>query len=136
MRIFLDACAIIYQFEGSDAFRSATSRLLEALSKDQTEIEIAITRITMLECRVKPIKEKNEVLLAAYDDFFSKVQLVELSASVFERATQLRALYQLKTPDALQAAAALEWGDNVNFVTGDDVFSRIDSLNVQLIVAN
>jgi predicted nucleic acid-binding protein len=64
--------------------------------------------------------------LAQFDVFFGGVELVlvEISAVVVERATDLRARYNLKTPDALHYAMAAEVGASV-FLTGDRSLSGV-----------
>ncbi|MDD5480618.1 PIN domain-containing protein [Rhodoferax sp.] len=133
MRLFLDACALIYRFEGAASFRSAATELMAQLIAQQDSVELAVSRLSVLECRVKPLREGNTVLLKRYDDFFAAVQIVELSAAVVDAATQLRARYGLKTPDALQAASAFATAQRTLFVTADAGFAKVAGLDVRLI---
>jgi predicted nucleic acid-binding protein len=66
--------------------------------------------------------------LAQFDVFFAGAELVvaEVSAAVVERATDLRARYNLKTPDALHYATAV-------FLTGDRALSRCSEVPVELL---
>jgi predicted nucleic acid-binding protein len=132
--LFLDACALIYRFEGGAPFRDACVRLLGELAAQQPGSPVAVSRLSVLECRVKPLREGDTALLARYESFFSACHIVELSAAVVERATALRVRHGLKTPDALQAASALALPAPVCFVTGDAGFARIAELDVRLIV--
>lgn len=139
MRLFLDACALIYRFEGAAAFRAATTGLISQLTVGQSMVELAVSRLSMLECRVKPLRERDSALMQRYADFFAAVQVVELSAVVVDLATDLRASLGLKTPDALQAACALTWqrdGSEVLFVTADQGFAKVPELQVRLIVVS
>jgi hypothetical protein len=68
----LDACALIYRFEGALKFRTAAMELMAQLSAQQTSVELAVSRLSVLECRVKPLREGNAALLKRYDDFFCK----------------------------------------------------------------
>ena len=81
---------------------------------------LVTSRLTRLECRSKPLRAGDLATLAQFDVFFAGVELVlaEVSAAVVERATDLRARYNLKTPDALHYATAVEVGAAV-FLTGD-----------------
>ena len=72
--------------------------------------------------------DRFEALLAQPD-----LLVVELSASVVELATQLRAKHRLRTPDALQAACCLELGPEAVMITGDAGFQRVRALQVCLI---
>ncbi len=133
MRLFLDACALIYRFEGAVKFRTAAMELMAQLSAQQTSVELAVSRLSVLECRVKPLREGNAALLKRYDDFFASVHIVELSAAVVDAATLLRARDGLKTPDALQAASALVASERPVFVTADAGFAKVSGLDVRLI---
>ena len=72
--------------------------------------------------------------LAQFDVFFSGVEisLIEVTASVVESATEIRAKYNLKTPDALHYASAIKAGANV-FLTGDRVFARCSDVAVEML---
>jgi predicted nucleic acid-binding protein len=129
----LDACALIYRFEGAVKFRTAAMELMAQLSAQQTSVELAVSRLSVLECRVKPLREGNAALLKRYDDFFASVRIVELSAAVVDAATLLRARDGLKTPDALQAASALVASERPVFVTADAGFAKVSGLDVRLI---
>ena len=61
--------------------------------------------------------------------------LVDLSSSVVERATDLRARYSLKTPDALHLATAIELHADV-FLTGDQTLARCADVAVEVLVAS
>ena len=96
-------------------------------------VEVAVSRLSVLECRVKPLRDGDATLLKTYDDFFAAIHIVELSAEVVDKATHLRARYGLKPPDALQAASALSVSGEALFVTGDVGFARVPLLQMRLI---
>ena len=133
MILFLDACALIYRFEGASRFRLAATALIAELAAGQTVVELAVSRLSVLECRVKPLREGNAILLKRYDDFFAAVHIVELSPTVVDLATDLRVRHHLKTPDALQAACATSLQSDAAFVTADLAFAKVAALNVRLI---
>ena len=54
------------------------------------------------------------------------------ASAVVERATELRARYQVRTPDALHLATAIE-SSAVAFLTGDAALKRCTELNIQVI---
>ncbi len=131
--VFLDASAIIYLLEGDAptqaAARETLGRLRTVAGEDPPVVVSALSR---LECRVRPLRDGDAALLATYDDFFSEPGLlvVPLANEVIDRATELRAEYGLRTPDALQAACALALDDSIRFVTGDKDFINIPHLTV------
>ena len=128
MIAFLDSNALIYYFEGAQRFRQSVVDVLQSIKASDTQAQVAVSRLGVMECRVKPLREGNRVLLAQYDNFFNQVQIVELSAAIVTHATDIRVTTHLKTPDALQAACALSLGAACSFVTGDEGFARVKGL--------
>ena len=95
---------------------------------------MATSKLSRLECRVKPLRENNTSLLALYDAFFtsSEIELFDLTADVIEMATDLRASLNFKTPDSLHLATAIVYGAT-SFVTGDKDLSRCSEISVEIL---
>jgi len=74
------------------------------------------------------------VLLGLYDALFAspEVILLDLDAPVIEKATQLRASHNLKTPDALHLASAILSGAST-FLTGDRSLTRCTEVPVEIL---
>jgi predicted nucleic acid-binding protein len=125
---FLDSSAAIYYLEGDVAAQKAVRDVLLNLKNKYPACELAVSRLGVMECRVKPLRDNAHMLLAAYEAFFAQTRIVELTAPVVDEATRLRASYSLKTPDALQAASALSLGEEVIFVTADLGFARLSGV--------
>ena len=93
MRLYLDANPIIYSIEGVPVFRQAA---LDWIERAETHGGVVVTsRLSRLECRVKPLRDDNAELLELFEGFFARegVELVEVTAEVIETATQLRATH-------------------------------------------
>lgn len=131
---FLDSSALIYYFEGVPPYRQAVIAALREIKASSPLAVVAISRLGVMECRIKPLREGNLTLLEQYDAFFRQAQIVELSADIVDVATHLRASTALKTPDALQAACALSFAKPCIFVTGDASFARVSKLMVRQVV--
>jgi predicted nucleic acid-binding protein len=132
---FFDASALIYLVEGAEPFASRTRRELAQEVRRHPDIRAAVSRLSWLECRVRPARENDLVALAAFDTFFEHPDLVwvELDRNVVELATAIRVRHGLRTPDALQAASCLQIGTDHLFLTGDSAFRKVDGLNVKLL---
>jgi predicted nucleic acid-binding protein len=130
---FFDACTIIYRVESVEPYLTKLKASLTALQASGPEI--AVSRLSFLECRVLPLRRKQEGTLALYREFFGStgLRVVEIDAPIVDRATVVRAESNLGTPDALQAASALSLGGDVLFITNDAKFRRVDGLNVELL---
>ena len=130
--IYLDANVVIRLVEGDAATRAPLeARLAPSLGAAGSLIT---SRLTRLECRSKPLRAGDLATLAQFDVFFAGVELVlaEVSPAVVERATDLRARYNLKTPDAIHYATAVEVGATV-FLTGDRALSRCSEVPVEVL---
>lgn len=132
MRLYLDANPIIYSIEGVPAFRQAA---LEWIERAETDDGVVITsRLSRLECRVKPLRDDNTQLLELFEGFFARgsLELVEITAEVIEAATQLRSTHNFRAPDAIHLASALLARADV-FLTADRNLARCPDLNVEVL---
>lgn len=132
-RPYLDSCCIIYLVEATSPFHSASAARLTPDRADPASLLIT-SRLSRLECRTRPVRDGNAALLGAYEAFFSASRLLvsELSAAVIERATDLRARYRFRTPDALHLATAIQETADV-FLTGDAALARCAEVRVEVL---
>ncbi len=132
MRLYLDANPIIYSIEGVPEFREAA---LSWIERAETPNGVVITsRLSRLECRVKPLREGHAELLERFEGFFARegFELVEISAEVVEAATALRAAHNFRPPDAIHLATATLSKADV-FLTGDRNLARCPGLKVEVL---
>jgi len=130
--IYLDTNVIIRLVEGDAASRHPLeTRLATSIGVPGS---LLTSRLTRLECRSKPLMLGDLVTLAQFETFFNGIEIsvAELSAAVIEKATELRARYRLRTPDALHYATAIESSATV-FLTGDLAFARCSEVDVELL---
>lgn len=135
MIIFLDANVIIYRVEAVEPFRQSVDTLLQELVQRHADASFAVSRLSMLECLVKPVRDGNTAVIDQYKGFFSAsdLRIVEVTAQVMESAILLRAHHGLRTPDAIQGASALSLKGPVTFLTGDRNFKGVPGLRVRLV---
>lgn len=134
MKLFLDACTVIYLIESQQQLGNKTRIVVtQAL---QNKAQLIISRLSFLECRVLPLKTKDDDLLLRYNQFFKlpDLQIVELTADVINLATDLKVNYpsSLRTPDALQLACALK-ANSDTFLTGDKKLMSIQEIKVLVV---
>lgn len=132
MRIFLDACIIIYWVESSEPFYSKVLTQLRSIAEQYPEHVLTLSRLSFLECLVKPMREKDKKIIEIYRGFFesTELEIIEIDFEVIDIATQLRADYGLRTPDAIQAASCLSLGEQHIFLSNDKRFTSVTKLNV------
>ena len=90
--------------------------------------------LTRMECRVKPIRDHNDALLADFDEYFEETvdEIVSLSRDIIDHATNIRAQYGFKSPDAIHLAAAVASGCDV-FLTNDHRLDRFKDITVDIV---
>jgi len=106
--VALDTVVFIYWIEESPAYLSQIEPLFQAV--DRGEIEIVTSAITLLEVLVVSYRAGNVTLAERYEQLLTRAPhlgLVEVDRHQLRAAAQLRAAYGVRTPDALQMAAAL-----------------------------
>lgn len=130
--MYLDSNVVIRLVEGTPSIRvPLEQRLSHFLGKPQS---LVTSRLTRLECRSKPLRDGTTQILAAFDQFFNgiELQIVELTSSIVEYATELRALYNLKSPAALHLSSAIQSGSAI-FLTADRGLARCREITVEIL---
>ncbi len=132
MLVYCDTVILIYFLDnkGSDHVRAANRIAALRASGDL----IAVSDLSRLESRVGPLRRGDAAILTAFDQFFAQtdVQIVGITKTVFDRATNIRATHNFKTPDAIHLAAAVEAGCGL-FLTNDAQLLRFTDIPVELL---
>lgn len=129
VRLYLDAAPVIYTVEQVPLYAAA----VDARLADPTVVQVT-SDLTRMECRVKPLRDGNTDLLKDFDDYFAGavVEIVALSREVIDRATEIKAQYGFKTPDAIHLAAAMVSGCGV-FLTNDHRLDHFTGIAIEVI---
>jgi predicted nucleic acid-binding protein len=128
--IGLDSNIVIYAVERIAGFGA---RALAYLAAGRARgDEFAVSDLTRMECRVRPMGIGDSSRLQAFDAFFRSVglRIVLLSTPVVDRATEIRARHRFKVADSLNLAAAMEARCDV-FLTNDLRLSRFPDLRIE-----
>jgi predicted nucleic acid-binding protein len=132
MLVYLDTVICIYAVEGSPSFQTRARARLAVMraAGDQP----AISDLTWLECRVKPIRLGALAALADVEAFLTASDVVRVSmpTAVYERACRIRAVHNFKLTDALHLAAAIESGCKL-FLTNDHRLSSFPDIPVEVL---
>lgn len=128
--VALDTAVFIYFIEEDPTFLPLVEGIFVAIGAGSL---LAVTStLTLLETLVVPIRAGNQRLANRYEVLFSQsrgLYLVDLDRPLLRRAAEVRAVSGLKTPDALQIAAALQAGCTA-FVTNDRQIPPVAGLRV------
>lgn len=132
MLIYLDTVLCIYAVEGASTFQArALARLISLRSNGD---QPAISDLTWLECRVKPIRLGDTIALADMEAFLkaSDVVRVPLPQAIYDRACRIRAAHKINLADALHLAAAIESGCGL-FLTNDHRLSHFSDIPIEVL---
>jgi predicted nucleic acid-binding protein len=129
VRVYLDTAPVIYLVEEVPNYGELVDKRVSVADVIQVASDL-----TRMECRVKPLREGNTALLHDYDDYFAEVvaEIVVLSHAVIDRATDIRARYGFRTPDAIHLAAAVLSGCDV-FLANDYRLQRFPDIAIDVI---
>jgi predicted nucleic acid-binding protein len=115
----VDTVGFIYYIEEHARFAGVIAPLFEAV--DRGERRIVTSALTLLEVLVVPYRASDLSLAERYEALLTRslgLELIELDRAQLRSAAALRAAYGVRTPDALQLAAALSVHCGT-FVTND-----------------
>jgi predicted nucleic acid-binding protein len=130
--IYFDSVIVIYLLDHVGPFHvRAVARLASLLGAGD---RIAVSDLTRLECRVKPMKNGDALKLAEFDAFFARpdVQLIPILTAAFDRATRIRATHNFKLADSLHLAAAVEAHCD-RFLTNDARLSSFTDVTAEVL---
>ncbi len=126
----LDTAPLIYFIEENSEYLTLVELFFESL--DRGEFQAVTSTVTVIEVLVHPFRQNNQESADKYRDILYHADgllLYELSQSVAERAARLRAEYNLRTPDAIQLATALQANASF-FLTNDIGLPKIPGIEI------
>ena len=107
MRIYLDSSAIVKLVVDEGDANVVASILMTYL--DDTPFTCRLTRTEVL----RAVSKGGFVTLERAKRFFARLDIVDVSNEVFDRAATIEPLVRLRTLDALHLAAALQAGSEL-----------------------
>lgn len=126
----LDSAPLIYFIEENPTYLEMTDAFFEAMVRG--EFRVVTSVVTLLEVLVYPLRQGNRILAQQYRDIlFNEEGLttIGVSPAIAEEAAQLRATYNLQTPDSIQMATAISGGASF-FLTNDARLPSLPGLEV------
>lgn len=129
MRLYLDTAPVIYTIQRIPLYAATVDKRLS-----RPGIALIASDLTRMECRVMPLRDGNTDLLKDYDDYFREAvkEIVVLSREVMDCATDIRAQYEFRTPDAIHLAAAVMSSCDV-FLTNDHQLDRFGDIAIETV---
>jgi predicted nucleic acid-binding protein len=127
-RLGMDTPPFIYFVEENPDFADVCAGFFAAV--DAGQIEVYTSMLTLTETLTKPLASRDVDLANVYNAMLTgldTIHLLPITLGVAHTAAEMRANYGLKTPDAVQIAAAIEAGCEA-FLTNDKTLSRVSPM--------
>lgn len=131
--VSLDTSPFIYFVEQNPLYVDLMREVFKRITNGDFQASSSV--ITLTEVLVQPLRQNNQTLADDYRDLLfngTNFQLFSLTGSIAERAAELRAKHNLRTPDALQIATALENGCDA-FLCNDNSLKRVTELQILIL---
>lgn len=123
-RLFLDTAPLIYFLEENIVYLDRVKTILEKLNAGQLEGFTSV--VTLTEVLPLPMKSRDSLRISKHQDFLLRSQhlaMISIDIPIAIKAAELQSSYNLRTPDALQLAAALS-------ISTDAFLTMINSYDV------
>lgn len=106
-RLYLDANVFMYAIEGHEQYAALLGRMFEEIAAHN--IPVLTSDLTLAECLVMPVKTGNTALANLYQQHLrthAGLECVAVSRDILLEAARLRAISNMKLPDAIHVATA------------------------------
>ena len=131
--LFLDTSLFIYFVEKNPTYYARAEAVFRRINAGGMMGQTSV--VTLSEVLTRPLKVGDTAIVRAYRNlilFSRNLGAESINPVAAEQAAQLRAAYNLKTPDALQVAVAITTGCNA-FLTNDRGLKRIQEIPVLIL---
>lgn len=131
--VALDTSIWIYHIQKDPDYFYITYQLFKQLEKPHSKIVFSVLGLT--ELLTGPKKLGDEALVNSYLDILSQhdnLAIINVDRIIAEEAAELRARYNLRTPDAIHLATAIVERAEV-FITNDTRLKRVKDVKVMTV---
>ena len=128
--VSVDTSPFIFFIEEHPIYARVVDPFFEAV--DRGEIQLVTSTVTLLEVLVHPIRHDDEHLAQRYNDILLSsphISTIAVTPRTAQVAAELRATHDLKTPDAIHLATALNH-NAAAFLTNDRDFPNLAGIEL------
>ena len=129
----LDTSVFIYHLEDHPRYAPATEIIFHSLEEGKNRGVTSF--LTLMEILVRPKAEGRLEVARDYEYYlttFPNLTLFPFELEIARKASDLRAIARIKTPDAIQLATALHHGAT-GFLTNDRIFEKVTGLEIVIL---
>ena len=132
LRLYFDSAPLIYYLERHPNYAAKMVGIFQRV--DRGELIGVTSAVTLAEVLVDPLRRADVKLAQDYRELLynTDFETIPVDGIMGERAAQLRATHNLKTPDALQLAAAILSGCSA-FLSNDRALLRVPDITVLIL---
>lgn len=131
--IGLDSMVFIYHFEKNQRYFPITTYILNSIESGKVKALTSI--VSLIEIQTGALKLKDKKLAEQYRlilTSFPNLQLLDLDQQIGSKAAELRAKYDMRTPDAIQVATAIVSKAD-SFLTNDEALKVVKEIEIVLL---
>lgn len=129
----IDTAPIIYFIEDNITYGPVMESMINAAIENSCVLMTSV--ITLVEVLTHPLRLNQPEIADKYRTVLvdsKNIILHPIDTLVAERAAELRARHQLKTPDALQIAVSLE-NNATLFITNDKQLKKVEDIEIAVL---
>jgi len=131
--VYFDTNVFIYAIEGHETYHEWINELFQFIANEQ--IIVVTSELTLAECLVKPFKDNNQAAINGFKEHIvnsEALRVCPVSKDILIRSASVRNELNLKLPDAIHMATAIENGC-LTFISNDQKLKTpTEMLKVQL----
>ena len=131
--VYLDTMCFVYYFEENKIYYPLCRKVFQKLANSQLQTITSV--LTATEILIYPKKADNLSLERMYKSIFLKhpyIKVVEFDFETAEIAAELGAKYNIKTPDAIHLATALNSRAQA-FITNDPKLKQVKEMRTLIL---
>ena len=132
-RLFLDTAPVIYFVEKNPVYVALVRPVFGQI--DSGELQAVTSPITLAECLIHPYRFHRPATAERFREVIvsgRNITFAPTTQSIADKASRLRASYNIALPDALQLATAIIEECDV-FLTNDPMLKRVTEVGILLL---
>ncbi len=129
----VDAMLFVYHFEDNPEFGSRAAEIFQGAEDGRHQLVTSV--LSLMEVLVIPKRHGMTTLAQRYREIFESfpnLKVLPIDEAIVETASDLRAKYNLRTPDSLHLATAIRGGADA-FLSNDKALQRVNEISVHLL---
>jgi predicted nucleic acid-binding protein len=132
-RLYMETAPFIYYTESRAIYVDKMRAVFREVSGGH--LQVMTSAVTIPETLMKPLQSNDMMLVNRYRTMFYRtrgISVIPVTSTAGNIAAELRARYNLRTPDALHIASAVDVGCQA-FLTNDAALKRVKEISVLIL---